>query len=288
MKVGVIGAGRVGAVLGNALRRSGHEIVGVTAVSDASRERAEMLLPGAPIMTADQILPLCDVVLLTVPDDAIGPLVDGLATLELWTAHHAVIHTSGAYGVEILEPARLAGAITIALHPAMTFTGTSIDVPRLDGLPFAVTAHGVHATIGDGLVIDIGGEPFRVKSADRALYHAALTHGANHMLMLVNQARRVLASAEIDPAMIGPLLMATLDGALTGEDSRITGPVARGDTGTISAHLEALDEAGMPDIDQTYRALAAATARYCGARGLISEHKLHEILSIVDDETRNS
>ncbi|MDN5558256.1 MAG: DUF2520 domain-containing protein [Ruaniaceae bacterium] len=282
MKGGVIGAGRVGAVLGHALRRSGHEIVGVTAVSDASIERAETLLPGAPILAADEILPLSQIVLLAVPDDAIAPLVSGLAALDLWSRDHAVVHTSGAHGVEVLEPARAAGAITIAIHPAMTFTGTSMDVPRLDGLPFAVTAHGVHATIGDGLVIDMGGEPFRVKSADRALYHAALAHGSNHMLVLVNQARRMLASAGIDPHVIGPLLQATLDGALTGEDSRVTGPVVRGDVGTITAHLQALDEAGLPDADETYRALAAATAHYCAERGLLRREKAAEILTLLE------
>lgn len=282
MKIGVIGAGRVGAVLGHVLRRGGHEIVGVTAVSEASRDRVEALLPGAPILAADEILPLAQVVLVTVPDDEIAPLVSGLAALGLWTREHAVVHTSGAHGVEVLEPARASGAITIALHPAMTFTGTSVDVARIDGLPFAVTAHGIHATIGDGLVIDMGGEPFRVKSADRALYHAALVHGGNHMLMLVNQARRLLATAEIDPAVIGPLLQATLEGALTGDDSRITGPVVRGDAGTIAAHLEALAEAGAADIDETYRALAGVTARYCAERGLLSETKADEILALLE------
>lgn len=284
MKIGVIGAGRVGAVLGHVLRRSGHEIVGVTAVSDASLERAETLLPGVPIMTADEILPLAQVVLVTVPDDDIAPLVSGLAALGLWSGEHAVVHTSGAHGVEVLEPARAGGAITIAIHPAMTFTGTSIDVAHIEGLPFAVTAHGVHATIGDGLVIDMGGEPFRVKSADRAMYHAALVHGANHMLVLVNQARRLLAAAEIDPSVIGPLLLATLDGALTGDDARITGPVVRGDAGTIAAHLEALGEVGEADINETYRALAATTARYCAAQGLLSEAKAAEILNLLEGE----
>ena len=282
MKVGVIGAGRVGAVLGHALRRSGHDIVGVTAVSDASIERAETLLPGVPILAADEILPLSQIVLLAVPDDAIAPLVSGLAALDLWSRDHAVVHTSGAHGVEILEPARAAGAITIAIHPAMTFTGTSMDVPRLDGLPFAVTAHGVHATIGDGLVIDMGGEPFRVKSADRALYHAALAHGSTHMLVLVNQARRLLASAGIDPHVIGPLLQATLDGALTGEDSRLTGPVVRGDVGTVAAHLQALGEAGLPDVDEAYRSLAAVTARYCAERGLLPQDTATEILTLLE------
>lgn len=284
MKVGVIGAGRVGSVLGHAMQRAGHEIVGVTAVSDASIERAETLLPGIPILDADEIVRASQIVLIAIPDDSIAEFVSGLATLGLWGAEHAVIHTSGAHGVEVLEPARAAGAITIAIHPAMTFTGTSLDVPRLDGLPFAVTAHGVHATIGDGLVIDMGGEPFRVKSADRALYHAALAHSANHMLMLVGQTRRLLASAQIDPSVIGPLLMATLDGALSGEDSRITGPVVRGDVGTVESHLEALGESGQSDADQTYRALAAVTARYCAERGLLSVEKAEEIINLLEGE----
>lgn len=282
MRVGVIGAGRVGAVLAHALRASGHDVVGATAVSEASVERVETLLLGTPILASDEILRRAQIVLLTVPDDAIGRVTEGLASLGLWTADHIVMHTSGVHGLEVLEPARAAGAIAIAIHPVMTFTGTSLDVPRLQGLPFAVTGQGIHSTIGEGLVLEMGGEPFHVKSADRALYHAALAHGANNLVTLVTQAQRLLAAAGIESSVLGPLLNAALDGALTSGEARLTGPVARGDIGTIEAHLTALSEAREGDISETYRALTATTARRARMQGRIDAATEASILSLLE------
>lgn len=132
--IGVVGGGRVGTVLANALRALGHAVVGVTAVSEASRERAELLLPGVDVLTPHEVIRRAEVVLVTVPDDAIAEVVAGAATLGLWQVGQIVVHTSGVHGLEVLEPARAAGALPLAIHPAMTFTGTSIDLSRLSGV----------------------------------------------------------------------------------------------------------------------------------------------------------
>jgi Uncharacterized conserved protein len=188
--VGIVGAGRVGTVLGNALRSLGHAVVGATAVSEGSRERVELLLPGVPVLTVEEVIRRSEVVFVTVPDDAIAEVVGGAAALGLWQTGQIVIHTSGVHGLEVLEPARAAGALVLAIHPAMTFTGTSIDLARLTGCPFAVTAPAPLLPIAQALVVEMGGEPFVVAPADRAAYHAALTHGANHLVTLVAQAER--------------------------------------------------------------------------------------------------
>src|SRR5690606_27596909 len=122
--VGVIGAGRVGAVLGSALRAAGHSVVGVSAVSDASRQRAAALLPGVPVLEVTEVIARADLVLLAVPDDVLPDLVAGLAELSAWRSGQLVVHTSGRFGAGVLDPVRPAGAIPLALHPAMTFTGT--------------------------------------------------------------------------------------------------------------------------------------------------------------------
>ena len=138
--VGIISAGRVGAVLGSALRAVDHQVIGVHAVSEASRERAEALLPGVPVLDVEEIVERAELVMLAVPDDALATLVKGLADLGRWQPGQLVVHTSGRYGIGILEPARRLGAIPLALHPAMTFGGFSTDVARLTGCPMAVTA----------------------------------------------------------------------------------------------------------------------------------------------------
>jgi predicted short-subunit dehydrogenase-like oxidoreductase (DUF2520 family) len=213
--VGVVGAGRVGAVLGSALRAAGHAVVGASGISDASRERIETLLPGVPNLTVDEVVERAELVLLAVPDDALAGLVSGLADVGAWQPGQLVVHTSGRYGVGVLDPARRAGAIPLALHPAMTFTGTSLDLARLEGCAFAVTAPAAVLPIGQALVVEVGGEPVLVQEEARELYHAALAHGANHLVVLVAQAAQALEAAGVAAPgrVLAPLLGAALDGA---------------------------------------------------------------------------
>ncbi len=283
-RVGVIGAGRLGAAVGAALAGAGHEVVGVVAGSAASQERAAALLPGAPLLTADQVVERANLVLVTTPDDAIAPLVAGLERLGAWHQGHVAVHFSGAHGLDVLAPARRAGAVVLALHPVMTFTGTSIDLNRLHQAPIAVTAQDGFEMLGDALAVELGGEPFHLEDAHRVLYHAALSHGANHLVTLVAQAQRLLGEAGVDRAVLAPLLTAALEGALTSGDEALTGPVARADAGTVTAHLQAL--AAQPDqqITQTYRHLAAATARRAAERRRLGPGQLAELLAILEEK----
>ena len=267
--VGIVSAGRVGAVLGSALRAVDHRVVGVHAVSEASRERAEMLLPGVPVLEVEEVVRRAELVLLAVPDDELAGLVGGLADVGAWRAGQLVVHTSGRHGVGVLAPAQRAGAVPIALHPAMTFSGYSTDVARLAGCPMAVTAPAAFLPVAQALAVELGGEPFVLEEDARPAYHAALAHGANHLVTLVGQAVRALEAAGIGDgaATLRPLLTAALDRALReGADAALTGPVARGDAGTVRAHLEALGGLRDPgtgavlgDVVEGYRAMAAAT-----------------------------
>ncbi len=290
--VGVISAGRVGGVLGSALRAAGHQLVGAHAVSEASRERAELLLPGVPVLDVDEILRRAELVLLAVPDDALGPLVQGSADLGLWQAGQLVVHTSGRYGTTVLEPARQAGAIPLALHPAMTFGGFSTDVARLVGCPMAVTAPAAVLPIAQALAVEIGGEPFVLEEAARPAYHAALAHGANHLVTLVGQAVRVLGAAGVQggAATLRPLLAAALERALHEGDAALTGPVSRGDAGTVAEHLKALgalrDQTGAPleEVVASYRALAEATTTRCQATGAINHEQAAAVRQALGQE----
>ena len=290
--VGVIGAGKVGAVLGAALRAAEHAVVGVSAVSEASRERAETLLPGVPILEIPDILERSELVLLAVPDDALAPLVEGLAKLGAWQAGQLVAHTSGRHGVGILAPVRAAGAIPLAIHPAMTFTGMSLDLGRLLDCRFGVTADPAMLPIAQALVVEMGAEPVVIAEGDRVAYHAALAHGSNHLVTIAAQAAEILARIGVEEPdrLLGPLLRASLDNALAAGESALTGPVARGDVGTVAAHAEALAElandGGAPDILEAYRALALATAKRAERRGLFGADvraRLEEALARGDD-----
>ena len=272
--VGIIGAGKVGAVLGAALRAAEHAVVGVSAVSEASRERAESLLPGVPVLDVQDIVERSQLVLLAVPDDALAGLVKGLAKLGAWQPGQLVAHTSGRFGVGVL-------------HPAMTFTGMSLDLTRLLDCTFGVTADAAMLPIAQALVVEMGAEPVAIAEGDRTLYHAALAHGSNHLVTLVAQASQLLRDVGVESPerMLGPLLRATLENALASGESALTGPVARGDVGTVAAHAEALreyDAGSAGDVLEAYLAMARATARRAESRGLLKAGQLADIRAALD------
>jgi predicted short-subunit dehydrogenase-like oxidoreductase (DUF2520 family) len=187
-------------------------------------------------------------------------VVTTLADAGALRAGQYVVHTSGRHGLAVLAPAAALGAHPVALHPAMTFTGTAVDLERLPGCVFGLTAGPADRAFAESLVADLGGRSMWVPEEMRTLYHAGLAHGANHLVTLVTEAMEILAAAgATDPAgTLRPLLTAALDNALEHGDAALTGPIVRGDVGTVAAHLEDL-VANAPQSLDSYLALARAT-----------------------------
>ncbi|WP_104105688.1 DUF2520 domain-containing protein [Nocardioides sp. 616] len=260
LRVGVVGAGRVGAVLSAALRAAGHDIVSAAGESDASRSRIAALLPGVPVEKPSVVARDCDLLLLTVPDDMLGNVVSMLAASGALHEGQYVAHTSGRHGLAVLDQAVAVGARPIALHPAMTFTGTAVDLPRLSGCVFGVTSGEAERELTESLVADLGGRPMWVPEDRRTLYHAGLAHGANHLVTLVAEAMEMLRAAGADdPAgTLRPLMTAALDNALADGDAALTGPIVRGDVQTVAAHLAEI-EAAAPQTLSSYVAMARST-----------------------------
>jgi predicted short-subunit dehydrogenase-like oxidoreductase (DUF2520 family) len=289
LRVGVIGAGRVGAVLGAALTAAGHHVVAAAGLSAASAERAGRLLPGVPLVPADEVVAAADLVVLAVPDDTLAGLVSGLAETGAWRAGQLTFHTSGAHGLAVLAPAEQAGVLPLALHPAMTFSGAPEDADRLAGAPFGVTSRPEYRAVAETLVLEMGGEPFFVTEGDRRLYHAALVTGANHLVTLVAEAADLLRTAGVgDPAsVLAPLLTAALDNGLRRGDRGLTGPVSRGDVGTVRDHLDTLAERA-PESVAAYVAMARRTTERALAAGRLKRHEGAPLLDLLDgsrDET---
>ncbi len=289
LAVGVVGAGRVGAVLGAALARAGHSVVAASAVSDASRRRAEELLPGVPLADPPDVVKAADLVLLTVPDDVLPQLVDGLAGTGVVRAGQILIHTSGRYGIAVLEPATGRGSLPLALHPVMTFTGTPVDLQRLAGCSFGVTAPPRLRPMAEALVLECGGEPEWIEEERRPLYHAALAIGANHLVTLVAQGADLLSRAGVEHPnrMLGPLLGAALDNALRYGDHGLTGPVARGDAGTVAAHLRELGKVST-EARAAYVAMSRLTADRAMAAGILDPADAEALLGVLADRSNGA
>jgi predicted short-subunit dehydrogenase-like oxidoreductase (DUF2520 family) len=238
--IGIIGLGRVGSTLAAAFRDAGYPIVDPA---------------GA------------DIVIISVPDDALATVAARFPA----RVGQVVAHTSGAHGTAVLAAAVAAGARPLALHPAMTFTGRPEDLDRLrKGVSFGLTAPEDVRPLAEALVRDLGGTPEWIAEDRRTLYHAALAHGANHLVTLVNEAMDALRAAGVaEPdRVLDPLLHAALDNALRLGDAALTGPVSRGDSGTVAAHLAALRR-DRPESVEAYRALARRTGQRAGHEGVV-------------------
>lgn len=214
--VGVVGAGHVGPVLGAALGGAGHAVVGIATVSDAGRERADALLPGVPVLTVPEVVERSELVLLAVPDAELPELVAGLAAVGAWQPGQLVVHTAPGFGTAVLQPAMAAGAIPLAIHPAMTFTGTSIDLVRLHETWCAVTAPAPVLPIAQALVVELGAEPIVVAEASRERYgavvRAARTFAADAVAGFASELQQ--AGVERPDRLLGPLLRSAVEDAL--------------------------------------------------------------------------
>ena len=283
LRVGVVGAGRVGAVLAARLHASGHRVVAVAGESDASRARIADLLPGLQPQRPSAVARDCDLLLLTVPDDMLPNVVRVLADSGALHAGQLVAHTSGRHGLAVLEPARAVGARPLALHPALTFTGTRLDLDRLTGCVVGLTCGPAEREVAEALVADLGARATWVPEEMRTLYHAGLAHGANHLVTLVTEAMEMLAAAGVDdPAgTLRPLLGAALDNALAHGDAALTGPIVRGDVGTVAAHLADL-RTSAPQATTSYVALARATVARAVTDGRLTPVRAHALTRVLD------
>ena len=216
--VGIVGAGRVGPVLGAALGGAGHAVVGISTVSDEGRERAEALLPGVPVLTVPEVVERAELVLLAVPASELPDLVAGLAATGAWQPGQLVVHTAPDFGTAVLAPAAASGAIPLAIHPALAFTGTSLDVARLREAWCAVTAPAPVLPIAQALVLEMGAEPVVIAEADRAAYAAALSTVRELATGVVGDAVGRLAAMGVESPgrVLGALLHSAVDDALAG------------------------------------------------------------------------
>jgi predicted short-subunit dehydrogenase-like oxidoreductase (DUF2520 family) len=287
LAVGVVGAGRAGTAMAVALGRAGHDVVAASAVSQASLSRIGSSLPHARVLAPEQVVEAADLVLLTVPDDALPGLVSGLAATGVRMEGRLLAHASGRHGLAVLEPAVRAGALPLALHPVMTFTGRPDDADKMTGISFGVTAPDPLRPVAEALVVEMGGEPVFISEDNRGLYHAALASSANYLVTLVAAACDLLAKAGVPdpPRMLGPLLGAALDNALALGDLALTGPVARGDADTVAAHVEVI-AAAAPEALGSYLALARLTADRALAAGTLNSADAQRLLGILSGPRR--
>ena len=261
MKVAVVGPGRVGNLLAVAGARAGWRVTAVAGGSAAARTALLGTVAGVRAY-AEPAAAVADVdlVLLTVPDDAIAAVVDDLVRADALAPGQHVVHVAGARGLDVVHRARLVGARIAACHPAMTVPGGARDPQLLVGVAWGVTAATADRGWARALVEDLGGDPHDIAEDRRSLYHAGLAVASNAVGAAMVTARRLLLAAEVTrpEAFLVPLAAASLHNAAVDGVAALTGPIVRGDVGTVAAHVSQL-AADLPELLPAYRALAMAT-----------------------------
>lgn len=256
-RAALVGPGRLGTLLAHALTAAGTPVVRVAGGSDAARARLRDGLAGVRDVPVEEVADGVGLVVVATPDGAVADVVDRLVRADALGPSHRVVHVAGVHGLAPLRRAGLAGARVAALHPVMTVPAGTTDPALLHGIAWAVTAAPGDEPWAAELVTDLGGDPFDVPDDDRIRYHAALALASNAVGAAVVAARRTLLAAGIDaPArLLAPLAHASVDAAATGGAAALTGPVVRGDTATVAAHLAALDD-DLPEVAAAYRDLS--------------------------------
>jgi predicted short-subunit dehydrogenase-like oxidoreductase (DUF2520 family) len=250
----VIGPGSAGTVLGAALAAAG-ATVGAVGGGGPSRRRFTERVSGARTSgDAAALVPDAGLIVIATPDDVVEHVVRDLAAGDLVHEGQRVVHVAGSRGLEVLRLAALNGARIAACHPAQTFPARVVGPEVLDGVAWAVTAAAVDRRWAHDLVRALGGVPHDLAERDRVLYHAGLAVGSNAVGAVVSVARQLLLGAGIEQpsSFLEPLIRASIHNVLEGGADAITGPVRRGDLGTVEAHLRAIDE-DIPGLAPAYR-----------------------------------
>lgn len=268
-RTAIIGPGRVGTALAMALDRAGYDVVAVAGRGQARIEDFRRRLPGASALPAADAARAAELVVVCVPDDALAGMVrsvardDGVADGSRW------VHVAGGFGTEVLRPARLAGARVAACHPAQTFPDPDVGAAGLPGTAWAVTAGEADLGWARVLVTDLRGSPLTVAEGNRTLYHTGLVVGANATSAVVTLARDLLLGAGVpDPRpFLAPLSTTAAGNAAERGAAALTGPVRRGDAGTVDRQLSELRTV-MPEAVAAYVELARLALGHARRAGL--------------------
>lgn len=288
LDIGFVGFGRAGAAVAVGLAGAGHHVVGVCVRSDAAAARVRRsLAPGTPLMGAAELAARVDVLVLAVSDDAIAPVAVALAAAtDGPRAGSVVAHLSGRHGLTPLAPVAARGALRAAIHPIMSLAGLDPagDAVHLRSATFGVTGDPAAVPVARRLVTDLGGRMVEVADEARTVYHAAMVLGANYLAALVGVSADLLAAAGVSDAgaALAPLLRVSLENAIRDGDAATTGPVRRGDAGTVAAHLAALRSAD-PAAVPVYLALARLATGRLAASGLLSARAAASLRASLDE-----
>jgi predicted short-subunit dehydrogenase-like oxidoreductase (DUF2520 family) len=280
--IGIVGAGAVGTALGVALSRGGWPVHAVASRDPARRERFRQLVEGSrQFAEATALVEEVELIVVAVPDDAIGEVAAGLRMY----SGQAMVHTSGLLEADVLQPAMAAGTQIGSFHPLVAFADTERAVAALHGATIAIEGDDQLAGLLARMAEAVGGQPVRLAPGAKAAYHAAAVLAAGGFIALLDAIAELGRVAGLDEAgalaIYSPLIEQTLGNARAlGIRAALTGPMTRGDRGTLEAHLAAL-RLHAPDVLPLYTAAAEREIALAEARGALTPEASKSLRSLL-------
>lgn len=283
--IAIIGLGKVGTALGHLLHSAGYPIAAVADQSDKALDAGMQFTGGRRCHDPAEAASLADAVFITTTDDSISSVCTKLAESDSAVKGKKIVHVSGAGGLDLLESARRKGARVASIHPLQSFADVAGAIENIPGSTFGITAQAEIEGWAQTLVRDLGGKPVLIAEEDKPLYHAAACIVSNYLVALMHTGERIYQHLGIEPdealQSFWPLVKGTIRNIESrGVSASLTGPIARGDTGTIRTHLAVL-ETKMPALLSLYRELGAVTADVAREGSSLSLEKAKDIKNLL-------
>jgi predicted short-subunit dehydrogenase-like oxidoreductase (DUF2520 family) len=285
-RIVLIGPGRVGQAVARLLWEAGHELAAIIS-RDPGRALAAARFVGAPGAATTDLSRAREgsIVLLALPDDHIAEMAARLRRQSHLAPGTLLVHFSGLHPAAILLGEEGPPVRGLSLHPLQPMADAVMGVRILPGSPFAVEGTDELLPLGERLVGEMGGIPFRISSAQKPLYHAAACMASNYMVALTAAAEQILTACGLDePAssrLLAPLVRTTAQNlAALGPEVALTGPISRGDVRTVAKHLKALAEAP-GELTTIYKVLGRKTVEVARSKGTLGEKEAAKILELL-------
>ena len=283
LKLGFIGAGKVGTALAVRVSEKGYPIVGIYDIKTEAAENFARVVKGCKVMSNKQdVADAADLVFITTTDDYIYQT----ATEISWRTGQMVSHCSGANTTALLEPARQAGAVTGVFHPGQAFTDKEQAIENIAGSTFDVEAYEPLLTTLKELAAALDSKWIEVKATDRPVYHVAEELSALFVYVNYKVATKMLGAINISEeeakSVLLPLLKATTKNLEAfGMNQILPGPIDRGDAETVEKHMEGLKRS-FPEGLPLYQELARQNVALALAWGSIDQKKAKDIKILID------
>ncbi|WP_051275813.1 Rossmann-like and DUF2520 domain-containing protein [Desulfovirgula thermocuniculi] len=285
--IAVVGCGKVGSALALLLKERGYPVAGVASRSYASAKRLAEAAGCPAYERPEEAARAADLVFITTPDREIAPVSRAIAEKGGFRAGQVVAHTSGAHPSGELKGAREAGALAVSIHPLQSFADVEAARRNLPGSYFALEGDEEALPLARQVAEDLGGKPFVIRAQDKVLYHAAACIASNYLVSLMHLAANIYARFGLSPReafeALYPLVQGTVNNIRAlGPAQALTGPIARGDAGTVAGHLGPLE--GVGDLEaQVYRLLGLYTVRVALEKGSIGEEQARELRRVLKE-----